>query len=50
VYRRAFPGITHQQYLDESTYAETQWMTHLHRIHEQIRRENEDAAASKAGV
>lgn len=45
VYRHAFPGITHTQYLDDTTPEERQWMTHIHVISERIRAENEERRA-----
>lgn len=42
MYRQTFPGITHRQYLDESTYEEAQWMTHIHNLYGEIRRRNEE--------
>ena len=48
MYRQAFPGITHTQYLDDTTYEERQWMTHIHHVAETIRAKNEDAAFERA--
>lgn len=45
-YRRAFPGLTHDQYLDEPLEA-IQWLTRIHDEVETFKAEQQKAAQQK---
>lgn len=47
-YRRAFQGLTHEQYLDEPMEA-IRWLTHIHAAAEKEKARQRDEANRRAG-